>query len=1004
MKKAKKPIIRKVILLSLMLGIAAIVLSINVLGGQHKKADAEMIRDIVLHLNGGYNIKDNFESNDIVQSNANIYMPNELHAYSSTENEEALPRNSECIAPAKGSPDWDPWVETGSPSGTYIFKEGYKLVGWKGKKTGRVYQNTCYDITVNPTNPNNRQWFGYNSLFDEGELTAQWKATDETFTVYFEEYMPQGQYQRNERYDMISDFPADIKKVKYGARITKTIKDPLQLNKRFLGWIYSGKSKLDTWGARDTPFIGVETTYCDPEVKKAENALYGIEDDFCFGFRDDDKNLENSIKSNQIKNYPIVSNTWIYANWMHETDARFNATISKADIDQAPYKIDWLSLRNDRINSYKWKDENLAKFGPVFNEDEYIKVKLCDTPTYDCSPIAESGSMYWYGAGGYSGGELNTLQYDWGDDTPYNVAPLVVPQGLPAGRYWVIFYSDCEENQAANPAIPCTKDLYAGDRFEIYDKIPKVKNVRVTNIRSGSVRVEWDKPDVVSKPEIDHYEVLLCPTAPNEEGESGGCWIYEVGGYRYDAEYNNGGKNTFFDLKRDLVADTEYRVEVVTAFSNEGNLNDPVSSAPFRTRAFKKPEPVKNLRIVDHNSKDITIAWDAYDEDANPDAMGFVAEPASNAKRGCDVHDYYLPYFLGSGLRYLPLPGNSMKIIQGVSGEECWGNIHVYTISDYAPNITYEDDTWYSWEKDSRSDPAIINIPKKGYTESELPTCSIAVMGEDLCENWDYDYSKDVQSTCKAKDCQDLDRFNWREYCKLYQHPDTPSLRCTQNPVVNSTKEKPGFKDTSGSFAKKSIDWIYSKGITSGTTKSKYSPKKAVTREEMSTFIRKLSGFPKEIKASSYFPFSFGDVSENRKSKYFTNHYNDIHWLNSVGITAGVDKTHFAPRKSITRGQLAVFLWTLDGKPRNYIPSQLIKDKFTDLKGQPEDFKYAIWWLFFKGVVKGVSKDKFDPKASVTREQMAVFLQLYHDNIMPDKKQDYIIGNTKPWFEAPWHR
>ena len=68
--------------------------------------------------------------------------------------------------------------------------------------------------------------------------------------------------------------------------------------------------------------------------------------------------------------------------------------------------------------------------------------------------------------------------------------------------------------------------------------------------------------------------------------------------------------------------------------------------------------------------------------------------------------------------------------------------------------------------------------------------------------------------------------------------PKVP-VRLKPLPVKNSGSP---FRDTSRSIFKNHINWIYSRGITTGYTPTTYNPEAKVTRGEMAVFLYRLAG------------------------------------------------------------------------------------------------------------------------------------------------------------------
>ncbi len=116
--------------------------------------------------------------------------------------------------------------------------------------------------------------------------------------------------------------------------------------------------------------------------------------------------------------------------------------------------------------------------------------------------------------------------------------------------------------------------------------------------------------------------------------------------------------------------------------------------------------------------------------------------------------------------------------------------------------------------------------------------------------------------------------------------PNLPEVR----PAVD-------FADDDGSVFEADIEWLYSRGITDGTSATTFSPGATVTRGQMAAFLhRALPNLP-EVRSAVDFADDDGSVFEA-----------DIEWLYSRGITEGTSATTFGPTGPVTRGHMAAFL------------------------------------------------------------------------------------------------
>ena len=106
----------------------------------------------------------------------------------------------------------------------------------------------------------------------------------------------------------------------------------------------------------------------------------------------------------------------------------------------------------------------------------------------------------------------------------------------------------------------------------------------------------------------------------------------------------------------------------------------------------------------------------------------------------------------------------------------------------------------------------------------------------------------------------------------------------------------------------------------------------------------------------------FFDVSVGR---FFTD---AVSWLACEAITTGTSTTTFSPDDTVTRGQMAAFLWRFDGRPD---PTSL-DTPFTDVPAG-RFFSAAVAWLAEQGITTGTTATTFSPDDPVTRGQMAAF-------------------------------
>ena len=129
----------------------------------------------------------------------------------------------------------------------------------------------------------------------------------------------------------------------------------------------------------------------------------------------------------------------------------------------------------------------------------------------------------------------------------------------------------------------------------------------------------------------------------------------------------------------------------------------------------------------------------------------------------------------------------------------------------------------------------------------------------------------------------------------------------------------------------------------------------------------------------------FSDVIPNQ-----TLHAKEVYWAAAKGITKGYTGTNlFGVEDTCTRGEAAMFLWRLAGKPA---PKSVSTPPFSDVP-KSHVFYNAILWAYQKGIAKGYSNGKFDVDGKCTRGQIATFIWRYKGSPKP-------ISSVSPFNDA----
>jgi hypothetical protein len=163
------------------------------------------------------------------------------------------------------------------------------------------------------------------------------------------------------------------------------------------------------------------------------------------------------------------------------------------------------------------------------------------------------------------------------------------------------------------------------------------------------------------------------------------------------------------------------------------------------------------------------------------------------------------------------------------------------------------------------------------------------------------------------------------------------------------------------------IETLLHRGITGGCVPGSYCPRDPVTREQAAVFVlvgREWPGYapPPCLGAARI----FADVPAN--SPFCPS----VEELARRGVVGGCGAGLFCPQAPVTRQQMPVFvLATLEGP--SHAPPPCGVPRFADVSAA-SPFCPWIEELARRGVVSGCGGGNFCPTASVTRDQMAVFI------------------------------
>lgn len=184
-------------------------------------------------------------------------------------------------------------------------------------------------------------------------------------------------------------------------------------------------------------------------------------------------------------------------------------------------------------------------------------------------------------------------------------------------------------------------------------------------------------------------------------------------------------------------------------------------------------------------------------------------------------------------------------------------------------------------------------------------------------------------------------------------------------PSNGETKKLP-FTDVAGSsWYYPYVRDAYEAGLMAGTSKTRFSPKSAVTRAQFAAVLYRIAG----ASDAAAGPVPFTDVPKD----FWANPF--IRWAYKNGFTAGTSETTYSPNAPITRQQLALMLYRLAGSPGD--AGSLCACSDSEEVGR--NYRQAVAWVIRTGIMTGYEDGTFRPADSVTRAQMAAIALAYRD-------------------------
>ena len=198
----------------------------------------------------------------------------------------------------------------------------------------------------------------------------------------------------------------------------------------------------------------------------------------------------------------------------------------------------------------------------------------------------------------------------------------------------------------------------------------------------------------------------------------------------------------------------------------------------------------------------------------------------------------------------------------------------------------------------------------------------------------------------------------------------------------------PAFTDIHNHWAADNILFAASRGLLSGTSDTTFSPDTGMTRGMFVTALGRLAG----INPDSYKTGKFTDV---KADAYYAPYVN---WAAQNDIVEGVTATTFAPDTNINREQMAVIMANYAKKLGYDLPKTLQAVTFSDNAQISSWAKNAVRTMQQAGILSGKNGNKFDPKGTATRAEVATVLRRFVEIVIdPQTANGWQQNDSGQW-------
>ena len=171
------------------------------------------------------------------------------------------------------------------------------------------------------------------------------------------------------------------------------------------------------------------------------------------------------------------------------------------------------------------------------------------------------------------------------------------------------------------------------------------------------------------------------------------------------------------------------------------------------------------------------------------------------------------------------------------------------------------------------------------------------------------------------------------------------------------------------------VKWCTDNGYMVGSSDVTFAPDLNVSRAQLALVLANIDAADLSVYADTH---SFTDVGAG--AWYST----AVEWAYDMGITSGIGDGRFAPNRSITRQEMAVFLCKYAGHKGASLPEGAELTRFKDRGDIAPWAQDSMARIYASGLMLGTSETTLSPLGVATRSQIARVTQQLYLNLLQD--------------------